>query len=209
MERRDGKRGRLFNQDTNGLASSAERLENPDGVSCELRAIAAPASMSEPSRAPEWYRHGRLAAATHAIRSVPHETRRRSRPVLCTRRSRRLAAGRRGGRGAGARVRAEPAARHRAPAARRLRPARPRWLAVSPARSSSTPPDTSPSPSAVAAHVLPGVDPKSHVRPSPRTPARASTVREAAFHDPQLAQRLGGCGAASPDTPDRRLLAVT
>ena len=31
--------------------------------------------MSETSHAPVWYRHGRLAAVTHAIRSVPHETR--------------------------------------------------------------------------------------------------------------------------------------
>ena len=42
------------------------------GASCaRLRA----GLMSQTSRAPAWPRHDRLAAATHAIRTVPHETR--------------------------------------------------------------------------------------------------------------------------------------
>src|SRR4029453_2443331 len=49
-----------------------QMIRSSRAIWCELRAVAR-ASMSETSSAPAWYRHGRLAAATHAIRSVPHE----------------------------------------------------------------------------------------------------------------------------------------
>ena len=163
--------------------------------------------MSKTSSAPEWYSHGRLAAATHAIRSVPHETRViPAGPVHLINVS--PPAGQ---------VVDAPAPEYAlnllldtAPLLRVGFNRPPRWLAVSPGAMIFAPPDT---PCEFigesSAHVLAVAIPKAHVEAVAQdTGTRIDLREEEAFRDPRLVQQLVRLWhELSADTPDRLLLA--
>ncbi len=163
--------------------------------------------MSETSSAPEWYRHGRLAAVTHAIRSVPHETR-----VIPAGPVHLINVSPPAGQVVEAPV-PEYALNLLLDTAPLLRVGfnrPPRWLAVSPGAMLFTPPDTSCEfIGESSAHVLAVSIPKSHVEAVAQdTGTRIDLREEAAFRDPRLAQLLVRLWhELSTDTPDRRLLA--
>ena len=172
-----------------------------------VRRRASPQLMSQMSTAPEWYRHGRLAAATHAIRSVPHET------CVIPAGSVHLI-----------NVSPPPGQVVEAPVPEYSlnllletapllrvgfnRP--PRWLAVSPGAMLFAPPDTSCEfIGEAAAHVLAVAIPKAHVEAfALETGACVDLREEQAFRDPRLVQALVGLWhELAADTPDRGLLA--
>ena len=163
--------------------------------------------MSQMSTAPEWYRHGRLAAATHAIRSVPHET------CVIPAGSVHLI-----------NVSPPPGQVVEAPVPEYSlnllletapllrvgfnRP--PRWLAVSPGAMLFAPPDTSCEfIGEAAAHVLAVAIPKAHVEAfALETGACVDLREEQAFRDPRLVQQLVRLWhAVADDTPASHLLA--
>jgi AraC family transcriptional regulator len=172
---------------------------------CERRHAAPP--MSETSSAPEWYRHGPLAAATHAIRSVPHETR-----VIPAGPVHLINVSPPAGQVVEAPV-PEYALNLLLDTAPLLRVGfnrPPRWLAVSPGAMLFTPPDTSCEfIGEASAHVLAVAIPKAHVDAVAQdTGTRIDLREEAAFRDPRLVRQLVGLWhELSADTQDRRLLA--
>jgi AraC family transcriptional regulator len=163
--------------------------------------------MPDTSRAPEWYRHGRMAAATHAIRSVPHETCViQAGPVHLINVS--PPAGR---------VVDEPVPEYSlnllldtAPLLRVGFNRPPRWLAVSPGAMVFTPPDTACEfIGESSAHVLAVAIPTPTVEAFAQdTGVRVDLREEEAFRDPHLVQQLVRLWhELSVDTPDRGLIA--
>ena len=163
--------------------------------------------MSDTSTAAEWYRHGQLAAATHAIRSVPHET-----CVIPAGPVHLINVSPPAGQVVEAPV-PEYALNLLLETAPLLRVGfnrPPRWLAVSPGAMVFTPPDTSCEfIGEAAAHVLAVAIPKARVEAfALETGARIDLREEQAFRDPRLVQQLVRLWhELAADTPDRGLLA--
>jgi len=162
--------------------------------------------MSQTSRAPAWHRHDRLAAATHAIRTVPHETR-----VIPAGPVHLINVSAPAGPVVDAPV-PEYALNLLLDTGPLLRVGfnrPPRWLAVSPGAMILAPPDTSCEfIGESAAHILAVTIPTSHVEAVAQdTGTRIDVREEAAFRDPRLAQQIVWLWhELSMDTPDPRLL---
>ena len=159
------------------------------------------------STAAEWYRHGQLAASTHAIRTVPHET-----CVIPAGPVHLINVSPPAGQVVEAPV-PEYALNLLLDTAPLLRVGfnrPPRWLAVSPGAMVFTPPDTSCEfIGESAAHVLAVAIPKSHVEAfALETGARIDLREEQAFRDPRLVEQLVRLWhELAADTPDPGLLA--